>query len=204
LSLALSWAVYSQNSYKLDLLQLLIHFNYNGRKVKAMDSCFRIRVCSGFTLIELMITVSILGILLGIGLPSFVTFINNNKITAEANSLIYSFHMARSEAIKRGTDVQVSLAFINDRSWPSGWKVLADTNGKHGYIDFRDILMQRDPPDNPKMVRYVYFNARGALARLSNKPFVVTLRPADCDNIASRIISIAPSGRVNIEHGDCS
>ncbi len=168
-----------------------------------MDSCFRIRVCSGFTLIELMITVSILGILLGIGLPSFVTFINNNKITAEANSLIYSFHMARSEAIKRGTDVQVSLAFINDRSWPSGWKVLADTNGNDGYIHFEDILMQRDPHDNPKMVRYIHFNARGALARLSNKPFVVTLKPADCANIPSRIISIAPSGRVNIEHGVC-
>ena len=172
-----------------------------------MDSCFRIRVCSGFTLIELMITVSILGILLGIGLPSFVTFINNNKITAEANSLIYSFHMARSEAIKRGTDVQVSLAFINDRSWPSGWKVIADTNVNHGYTGsthFDDILMQRDPHDNLKRFRYVHFNARGALARLSNKPFVVTLKPADCDNIASRIISIAPSGRVNIEHGDCS
>lgn len=172
-----------------------------------MDSCFRIRVCSGFTLIELMITVSILGILLGIGLPSFVTFINNNKITAEANSLIYSLHMARSEAIKRGTDVQVSLAFINNRSWPSGWKVIADTNVNHGYTGrthFGDILMQRDPPENAKMNRFIHFNARGALTRSSNQPFVVTLKPADCDNIASRIISIAPSGRVNIEHGDCS
>jgi type IV fimbrial biogenesis protein FimT len=172
-----------------------------------MDSCFRIRVCSGFTLIELMITVSILGILLGIGLPSFVTFINNNKITAEANSLIYSLQMARSEAIKRGTDVQVSLAFINDWNSLSGWKVIADTNVNHGYTGnthFDDILMQRDPPENAKMNRNIYFNARGALTRSGNKPFVVTLKPADCDNIASRIISIAPSGRVNIEHGDCS
>ena len=63
-----------------------------------MNSCLRTRVCKGFTLIELMITISILGILLGVGLPSFVTFINNNKITSEANDLIYSFHMARSEA----------------------------------------------------------------------------------------------------------
>lgn len=172
-----------------------------------MDSCFRIRVCSGFTLIELMITVSILGILLGIGLPSFVTFINNNKITAEANSLIYSFHMARSEAIKRGTNVQVKLAFINDWNSLSGWKVIADTNVNHGYTGnthFDDILMQRDPPENAKMNRNIHFNARGALTRSGNKPFVVTLKPADCDNIASRIISIAPSGRVNIEHGDCS
>lgn len=73
-----------------------------------MDSCFRARFCTGFTLIGLMITVSILGILLGIGLASFVTFINNNKITAEANDLIYSFHMAGSEALKRGTEVLIS------------------------------------------------------------------------------------------------
>jgi type IV fimbrial biogenesis protein FimT len=169
-----------------------------------MDSCFRIRVCSGFTLIELMITVSILGILLGIGLPSFVTFINNNKITDEANSLIYSLHMARSEAIKRGTDVQVALAFIPDWDSLSGWKVIADTDGNNGYTHFDDILMQRDPFDNARRFSYIYFNARGALTRFSNRPFVVTLEPADCDNIASRIISIAPSGRVNIEHGDCS
>lgn len=169
-----------------------------------MDSCFRIRVCSGFTLIELMITVSILGILLGIGLPSFVTFINNNKITAEANSLIYSLHMARSEAIKRGTYVQVKLAFINDWNSLSGWKVIADTGGNYGYTHFDDILMQRDPHDNARGFSHIHFNARGALTGSRNQPFVVTLKPADCDNIASRIISIAPSGRVNIEHGDCS
>ena len=66
-----------------------------------MNSCLRTRVCNGFTLIELLITLSILAVLLGIGMPSLVSFINNNQMTSQANDLVYSVHMARSEAIKR-------------------------------------------------------------------------------------------------------
>lgn len=73
-----------------------------------MDSRPRIRVCNGFSLIELLVTISILAVLLGIGLPSLVTFINNNQITTQANDLVYSFHMARSEAIKRGAQTRVA------------------------------------------------------------------------------------------------
>ncbi len=176
-----------------------------------MDSCLRTRAYNGFTLIELMITISILGILLGIGLPSFVTFINNNKITSEANDLIYSFHMARSEAIKRGTEVRI--ASMNGTSWADGWKVVADINGDTDYLDAADILMQWDPLDggsaltvvatNATSSAYVSFSARGAMIP-NNASFVFTLTPDDCDNIASRIISIAPTGRANIDHGDCS
>ena len=64
-----------------------------------MNSFFRTRVCNGFTLIELLIILSILAVLLGIGMPSVVTFINNNQVTSQANDLVYSIHMARSEAI---------------------------------------------------------------------------------------------------------
>ena len=176
-----------------------------------MNSCLRTRVCKGFTLIELMITISILGILLGIGLPSFVTFINNNKITSEANDLIYSFHMARSEAIKRGTEVRI--ASMNGTSWADGWKVVADLNGDSDYLDTADIIMQWDPLDggsaltvvatNAASSAYVSFNARGGMIP-NNASFVFTLTPDDCDTVASRIISITPTGRASVDHGDCS
>ena len=119
--------------------------------------------------------------------------------------------MARSEALKRGTEVRI--ASMNGTSWAAGWKMVADINADSDYLDAGDILMQWDPLDGGSALTvvatnaasnvYVSFNARGVMIP-NNASFVFTLTPADCDNIASRIISIAPSGRANIDHGDCS
>ena len=175
-----------------------------------MNSCLRTRVCKGFTLIELMITISILGILLGVGLPSFVTFINNNKITSEANDLIYSFHMARSEAIKRGAEVR--LVSVTGSDWSGGWNLVADTNNDSDFADAADILMQWEALNgdgslaiaatNSPTDTYVAFSSRGSLSP-SNASFILTLEPGDCDAIDSRIIALQPSGRSAVSHGDC-
>lgn len=85
---------------------------------------------TGFTLIELMITLVIAGLLLGMAVPSFTATIRNNRLTAEANNLVTAFNIARSEAVKRRATVTVcpstNQTSCNGDSWDDGWIVLDD------------------------------------------------------------------------------
>ena len=66
----------------------------------------RLRI-SGFTLMELIITILVMTILLGIGVPSYLKFKEDNLLQGAAQSLHADIQFARSEAIKRSSDVTV-------------------------------------------------------------------------------------------------
>lgn len=69
---------------------------------------------AGFSLIELMVGVSILAVLLALALPSFSEWIRNNQVRMMAESLREGLQLARSEAIKRNTRVRVQLVTTLD------------------------------------------------------------------------------------------
>ncbi len=86
----------------------------------------------GFTLIEMLITILIGSILLVIGVPSFRDAALGSSLSNIANDLNSSIQLARSEAIKRNT--QVTLCMTADGSscalsgsWEQGWIVLQST-----------------------------------------------------------------------------
>jgi type IV fimbrial biogenesis protein FimT len=61
----------------------------------------------GFTLIELMVTVSVLAVLLALAWPSFTAVINNNRLAAQSNELVTSLQLANSEAVRRNARITV-------------------------------------------------------------------------------------------------
>ncbi|MGI4936558.1 MAG: GspH/FimT family pseudopilin, partial [Janthinobacterium lividum] len=67
------------------------------------------RRCAGFTLIELMTAVFIMGLLLAVGAPSFTAFIQNVQIRSVAESLQSGLNLARDEAVKRNGNVSLWL-----------------------------------------------------------------------------------------------
>ena len=88
---------------------------------------------SGFTLIELTITLVIISVLLVIGLPSLKSFMQGNQLVASANELIAGFNIARSEAIKRNDGVTIcestngATCSAGTGNWEDGWIVFVDT-----------------------------------------------------------------------------
>lgn len=84
---------------------------------------------TGFTLIELMVTLAVLAVLITLALPNFQELIQSNRIQSATAEFQASLAMARGEAIKRGGDAKVTIlakTVAGDTSWNNGHTVFVD------------------------------------------------------------------------------
>ncbi len=95
----------------------------------------------GFTLQELMMTVCIGAVVMGLAVPSFKKLITDSRTTAAANELVVALAYARSEAIKRGKQVTVKHKGETNRVWREGWEIFTDNNGD-GTLNTMDELLK--------------------------------------------------------------
>jgi type IV fimbrial biogenesis protein FimT len=88
------------------------------------------RSLAGFSLLEMIIAMTIAGILAAIAIPSFSVVVSNNRLTAYANQFITAINLARSEAIKRGAKVTIKHLGNTPKDWKGGWQVFVDIDGQ--------------------------------------------------------------------------
>ena len=91
---------------------------------------------TGFTLIELIVTVSIAAIVTSIAVPSFSAMIKSNRVTAATNEVVSALILARSEALKRKNSVSICVSDnqtactggSSGNFFSDGWIVFLDCN----------------------------------------------------------------------------
>lgn len=112
------------------------------------------RPASGFTLIELIVTLAVAGILAGAGLPALRQFVTSNELTTLSNELLGAFMYARNEAITRNKRITICARDATSTpaahkcataggAWEQGWIV---------YVDDGDTANQVDPDE--QVLRY--------------------------------------------------
>ena len=82
---------------------------------------------AGFTLVEIMVTLGVAAILLSFGVPRFQGIILSNRLSTNTNLMIGSLNLARSEAIKRGMQINV---IKTGTAWKDGWVIEEDVSKK--------------------------------------------------------------------------
>ena len=102
----------------------------------------------GFTLLELLIVISIAGILLSISIPSYRDLVNQKRVEAAANSFKSAVALARSESRKRGKNVNIrpiGWAGNNALTLAQGWEVYYQESGTQ-------VVMRQERPSGNLLV----------------------------------------------------
>jgi prepilin-type N-terminal cleavage/methylation domain-containing protein len=114
---------------------------------------------TGFTLYELMITLTVVAIVLSFGIPNLREFTLNSRMTSTANDLHAAFLMARSEAAHAKTNVTICAsadpmgAADCGGTWDQGYVVFIDDNANQARDAGEAILRSHPPADNGVLLR---------------------------------------------------
>ena len=123
-----------------------------------------------YTLIETMLTLSIVIVLLAIAAPSFATLISSNRVTVQSNVLLESLHLARRSAVTSHkmthicqlddlSEHRCSTDYSGYRDWSTGWMIFQDLNRNNEYDDKDKLIRVVAGVEDTQLI----FNQRGRL-----------------------------------------
>ncbi|MFO1418814.1 MAG: GspH/FimT family pseudopilin [Methylotetracoccus sp.] len=171
---------------------------------------------SGFTLIEMMVTVAVAAILMSVGVPSFQQLIQSNRVTTQTNEFVAALNLARSEAIKRGTRITIcksstSTSCAGSGGWQQGWIIFTDNNnnaaaddGTGSILRVYGALSDVTLTGNTNVASYVSYVASGS-TQLTGGGFqagTLTLCPGS-GSAKGRSMVLSRTGRLSLSEYVC-
>ena len=162
----------------------------------------------GFTLVELLITLVILGFLIALALPSFTNSLRSNRVATTSNEVLASLSLARSEAIKGigtagvcpSTDGTSCTSAATD--WSGGWLVWRQERTATGvvtvgvrYVQAKTKMSVTGPAGG------VEFTTQG---RSKNGVGSIGLAPSDGGTDYSRCVRVSASGQARVVKAACA
>lgn len=178
---------------------------------------------AGFTLIELMVTVAVLGVLLSVAVPSFMDFMASSRGASISSAFVVDMTRARSEAISANTCVKIcqsdnaasgmtaTCAGSGD-DWQRGWIVFRVPNCNTAITDpvDTDVVSAHlgDYADfefltpSGTVRRFFVFDPRGVLIANGNANLTLSHLPDGISSKHTRTICVSFAGRVTVrEYG---
>lgn len=161
---------------------------------------FKLDKCRGFTLVEIVMALLILGILAGVGLPSLRDFIERNRIKTSAESLQNAIQLARGEALRLNQKVRFTLGV------GTAWSVNVDAGGavvQQSRASGEGGSADVGSATNPAGATQITFNGLGRVVD-NTTPGLATLTAIDVSIAGAPVETIrrieisSPGGQVRI------
>ncbi|SEO72901.1 GspH/FimT family pseudopilin [Aquisalimonas asiatica] len=149
----------------------------------------------GFTLIELMVAIAVMGVLLTVGIPGFQYLMQSSQISTQTNELVTALSTARSEAVRQNAEVTVEPV---GSEWGNGFRVMLDDSGEPLRVfDGSDSV---NITGDAEEVNFLGDGSRGFDA----DRITFNITPLDdCFGDMQRTITITAGGSIRSERGPC-